>query len=106
MAATLSIAGSTKLRMSVEEQELRETEKAKAMELFEQLLEAHFDRAVQTKADEVFKISFALTFERAFTHTDVKAKVSYSRKYTDEDTRFARSSQQQLLLDAKPANAS
>jgi hypothetical protein len=105
MSSTLSIVGSTKLRMSVEEEALREAEKAKALEVFKQLLEAHFDRAVETKADEVFKISFALTFERAFTHTDVKAKVSYSRKYTDEDTRFARSAQQQLLLDAKPNTA-
>jgi len=95
----------------VEEVSLREVEQEKALEVLTELLEgplrtpvalevlvelleAHHDSAVETKAEEVYRMTFTLQFNRACLHTEVKGKVRYSKVMKDESERVAKSPDQ------------
>ena len=98
MSETVTSIRRTRPALSVEEVALREAEHDKALEVLTELLETHHDSAVETKADEVYKMTFTLQFNRAFSHTEVKGKVRYSRvRYSlmkDEAERVAKSPDQ------------
>jgi hypothetical protein len=78
---------------------LQEREKAKALESLQYLLIEHFDRASETSIAGKFALGFSLTFDRLCGRTSIKAKVSYSRKFTDEVEAFAQLAQQGDLFD-------
>jgi hypothetical protein len=94
MSETVTSIRRTRPALSVEEVALREAEHDKALEVLTELLETHHDSAVETKADEVYKMTFTLQFNRAFSHTEVKGKVRYSRVMKDEAERVAKSPDQ------------
>ena len=78
---------------------LQEREKGKALESLKYLFEEHFVRASETSIAGKFALGFSLTFERLAGRTSIKAKVSYSRKFTDELEAFAQLGQQGVLFD-------
>jgi hypothetical protein len=81
---------------------LHDREKDKALESLEYLLNEHFDRASETSIAGKFAIGFSLTFDRMAGRTSIKAKVSYSRKFTDELEAFAQLGTQGDLFGEDP----
>lgn len=94
MSETVTSIRRTRPALSQEELALRAAEHDKALEVLTELLEVHHDRAVETKTDEVYKMSFSLEFSRAFSHTEVRGKVRYSKVMKDESERIAKSPDQ------------
>jgi hypothetical protein len=78
---------------------LHEREMDKALESLQYLLKEHFGRASETSIAGKFALGFSLTFDRLAGRTSIKAKVSYSRKFTDEVEAFAQLGQQGDLFD-------
>jgi hypothetical protein len=72
-------------------------ELAKAQELASYLLKEHLAEAGKTSIAGKFSISLSLTFDRLAGRTSIKAKVAYSRKYTDELEGFAQHNQGDLF---------
>jgi hypothetical protein len=58
-------------------------EKAKATELVAALLLEHLPHAASCRVEEKFAVSIAITFERNAHNTELKAKISYSKKYSE-----------------------
>jgi hypothetical protein len=73
--------------------ELEQRELTKAQELASYLLKQHLAEAGKTSIAGRFSISLSLTFDRLAGRTSIKAKVAYSRKYTDELVEFAQHGQ-------------
>jgi len=94
MSETVTSIRRTRPALSVEEVALRGAEHDKALEVLTELLETHHDSAVETKADEAYKMTFTLPFSRAFSHPEVKGKVRYSRVMKDAAERVAKSPDQ------------
>jgi hypothetical protein len=65
------------------EDEQLSLEKSKAVELIDELLFEHLQHAAKCRVEEKFAVSIAVTFERNAHSTEVKAKISYSKKYSD-----------------------
>jgi len=78
---------------------LEQTELTKAQELANYLLKEHLEQAGKTSIAGRFSISLSLTFDRLAGRTSIKAKVSYSRKFTDELEGFAQHGQGDLFDD-------
>lgn len=64
-------------------------ELAKAQELTNYLLKEHLAEAANTSIAGQFTIGLSLTIDRLAGRTSIKAKVAYSRKFTDELEGFA-----------------
>jgi len=94
MSQTVTSIRRTRPALSVEEVALREAEHDKGLEVLTELLKTHHDNAVETKAEEVYKMTFTLHFSRAFSHTEVRGKVRYSKVTKDEAERVAKSPDQ------------
>lgn len=75
----------------------REVEKAQESLVY--LLKEHFKRASDISVLGKFTLGFSLTFDRLPGRTSIKAKVSYSRKFTDEVEAFAQLHEQGSLLE-------
>jgi hypothetical protein len=73
--------------------ELEQRELTKAQELASYLLKQHLAEAGKTSIAGRFSTSLSLTFDRLAGRTSIKAKVAYSRKYTDELVEFAQHGQ-------------
>lgn len=78
---------------------LQGREHMKAQESLAYLLREHFQKASDTSIAGKFTLGFSLTFERLAGRTSIKAKVSYSRKFTDEVEAFAQLHEQGSLLE-------
>jgi len=76
---------------------LEQKELNKAQELANYLLQEHLEQAGKTSIAGRFSISLSLTFERLAGRTSIKAKVAYSRKFTDELEGFAQHGQGDLF---------
>lgn len=76
-------------------------EKDKALESLTYLLEEHFVKASQTSLAGKFALSFSLVFDRLAGRTSIKAKIAYSRKFTDEMEVFAQAVEQVSLFDGE-----
>ena len=76
---------------------LEQKELAKAQELANYLLKEHLEQAGKTSIAGRFSISLSLTFDRLAGRTSIKAKVAYSRKFTDELEGFAQHNQGDLF---------
>lgn len=74
-------------------------ELAKAKELTDYLLENHLAEAAKTSIAGRFTIGLSLTIDRLAGRTSIKAKVAYSRKFTDELEGFAQHGQGDLFDD-------
>jgi len=68
---------------------LERRELAKAQELASYLLKEHLAEAARTSIAGRFTMGLSLTFDRLAGRTSIKAKVAYSRKFTDELEGFA-----------------
>jgi hypothetical protein len=79
-------------QLAAEQREL-----TKAQELTSYLLEQHLAEAGKTSIAGKFSISLSLTFDRLAGRTFIKAKVAYSRKFTDELEGFAQHNQGDLF---------
>jgi hypothetical protein len=79
--------------------EMHSKEKDKALESLTYLLEEHFEKASQTSIAGKFALGFSLVFDRLAGRTSIKAKVSYSRRFTDEVEAFAQLHEQGGLFD-------
>ncbi len=79
--------------------EMNEKEKAKALESLTYLLKEHFEKASQTSIAGKFALGFSLVFDRLAGRTSIKAKVSYSHRFTDEVEAFAQLHEQSELFD-------
>lgn len=58
-------------------------EKAKAAELVDALLLEHLPHAASCRVEEKFTVSIGITFERNAHNTELTAKISYSKKFSD-----------------------
>lgn len=58
-------------------------ERGKASELIDKLLFEHLQHAAKCRIEEKFAVSIAVSFERNAHSTEVKAKISYSKKYSE-----------------------
>lgn len=74
-------------------------ELAKAQELTNYLLKEHLAEAAKTSIAGRFAIGLSLTIDRLAGRTSIKAKVAYSRKFTDELEGFAQHGQGDLFDD-------
>ena len=74
-------------------------ELAKAQELTDYLLKEHLTEAAKTSIAGRFTIGLSLTIDRLAGRTSIKAKVAYSRKFTDELEGFAQHGQGDLFDD-------
>jgi hypothetical protein len=81
------------------ETDLNERELAKAQELASYMLKEHLAEAAKTSIAGRFTMGLSLTFDRLAGRTSIKAKVAYSRKYTDELEGFAQHQQQGDLFE-------
>jgi hypothetical protein len=77
--------------------DLEQRELTKAQELTSYLLAQHLAEAGKTSIANRFAIGLSLTFDRLAGRTSIKAKVAYSRKFTDELVEFAQHSQGELF---------
>ena len=77
--------------------ELEQRELTKAQELASYLLKEHLVEAGKTSIAGRFTMGLSLTFDRLAGRTSIKAKVSYSRKFTDELEGFAQHNQGDLF---------
>jgi hypothetical protein len=69
-------------RVCLEDEQLK-FEQEKACDLIRELLATHLFLAAKCRVEEKFAVGFALTFERDAHSTIVKAKISYSKKYSE-----------------------
>ena len=72
-------------------------ELAKAQELTSYLLKEHLEQASKTSIAGRFTIGLSLTFDRLAGRTSIKAKVAYSRRFTEELEGFAQHGQGDLF---------
>jgi hypothetical protein len=72
-------------------------ELAKAQELTNYLLKEHLAEAGRTSIAGRFTMGISLCFDRLAGRTSIKAKVAYSRKFTDELEGFAQHQQGDLF---------
>jgi hypothetical protein len=72
-------------------------ELAKAQELTNYLLKEHLTEAAKTSIAGRFTIGLSLTIDRLAGRTSIKAKVAYSRKFTDGLEGFAQHQQGDLF---------
>ena len=79
-------------QMALEEKEL-----AKAQELTNYLLKEHLAVAALTSITGRYTIGLSLTIDRLAGRTSIKAKVAYSRRFTDELEGFAQHGQGDLF---------
>jgi len=68
---------------------LEQKELTKAQELANYLLKEHLVEAGKTSIAGRFTMGLSLTFDRQASRTSIKAKVAYSRKFTEELEGFA-----------------
>jgi hypothetical protein len=71
----------------------------KAQELTSYMLKEHLAEAAKTSIAGRFTMGLSLTFDRLAGRTSIKAKVAYSRKFTDELEGFAQHQQGDLFDD-------
>ena len=71
-------------QLAAEQREL-----TKAQELTSYMLKEHLAEAAKTSIAGRFTMGLSLTFDRLAGRTSIKAKVAYSRKFTDELEGFA-----------------
>jgi uncharacterized coiled-coil protein SlyX len=72
-------------------------ELTKAQELMSYMLKEHLAEAAKTSIAGRFTMGLSLTFDRLAGRTSIKAKVAYSRKFTDELEGFAQHQQGNLF---------
>jgi hypothetical protein len=77
--------------------ELEQRELLKAQELASYLLKGHLAEAGKTSIAGRFTMGLSLTFDRLAGRTSIKAKVAYSRKFTDGLEGFAQHGQGDLF---------
>jgi hypothetical protein len=78
--------------IAVEQREL-----AKAQELTSYMIKEHLAEAAKTGIAGRFTMGLSLTFDRLAGRTSIKAKVAYSRKFTEELEGFAQHQQGDLF---------
>jgi len=76
---------------------LEQRELTKAQELTSYMLKEHLAEAAKTSIAGRFTMGLSLTFDRLAGRTSIKAKVAYSRKFTDELEGFAQHQQGDLF---------
>lgn len=86
-------------RTTVEINGVDHRELAKAQELTNYLLKEHLAEAAKTSIAGRFTIGLSLTIDRLAGRTSIKAKVAYSRRFTDELEGFAQHGQGDLFDD-------
>ncbi|GDX76266.1 hypothetical protein LBMAG41_13420 [Cyanobium sp.] len=72
-------------------------ELTKAQELTSYMLKEHLAEAAKTSIAGRFTMGLSLTFDRLPGRTSIKAKVGYSRKFSDELEGFAQHQQGDLF---------
>lgn len=77
--------------------DLEQRELSKAQELASYLIKEHLAEAGKTSVAGRFTMGLSLTFDRLAGRTSIKAKVAYSRKFTDELEGFAQHGQGELF---------
>jgi hypothetical protein len=81
-------------QLAAEQREL-----TKAQELTSYMLNQHLAEAAKTSVAGRFTMGISLCFDRLAGRTSIKAKVAYSRKFTDELEGFAQHQQGDLFDD-------
>jgi hypothetical protein len=79
-------------QLAAEQREL-----TKAQELTSYMLKEHLAEAAKTSIAGRFTMGLSLVFDRLAGRTSIKAKVAYSRKFTDELEGFAQHQQGDLF---------
>lgn len=74
-------------------------ELAKAQELTNYLLQEHLTKAAKTSIAGRFTIGLSLNIDRLAGRTAIRAKVTYSRKFSEELEGFAQHGQGDLFED-------
>lgn len=85
------------LLSDMNQRDIERLELAKAQELASYLLKEHLVEAGKTGIAGRFAMSLSLTFDRLAGRTAIKAKVAYSRKFTEELEEFAQHGQGDLF---------